>query len=958
MSQRILLVSHETTLSGAPIQLVDLAIRLQQSGWQVVVAATEEGPIGKKLDFAGVKTVFEPELLLDPNLAALRRITKQSELVIANTIAAWQAVQAAHLEKVPVIWYLHETLVGRRLIEQISEIRQSLRLADMLVVPTRSTACVYEMWTNRPLEVVPYGIATPSVTPPVRNDGLISFVSLGTFERRKGQDVLVEAIGKLRPEIRARGTFKMAGRNCEEVFHESVSRKAADYREIEVLGSKEHDEALALLAAADVLICPSRDETMPIVILEAMSLGKAVISTDVGGIREWLRNDLNGLMVPPENPLALKAAIERCLCQRDLVQRLGTAARRTYERHFTLDRYTDEFERVIRRTLNNQVDLTPDIRSLDWPERYSRWVREYDLFQASDRLAVERGLRSMRRLPLISVILPVYNPDVEFLQRAIDSIRNQVYSNWELCVADDASTDPRVRQFLTKQSAGESRIKVVFREVNGHIAACSNSALAIATGGWCVLLDQDDALPPHALAEIAHEIEAHPNAALIYSDEDKIDAGGNRSYPFFKTDWNPELFRAQNYINHLGAYRTSLLHEVGGFQEGFEGSQDYDLALRCVERIQAEQIRHIPRILYHWRTVPGSLADKANAKPYAREAARRAIAAHLERQEIAGRVEPCPQNRESHRVTYALSSPPPLVTIVIAMRDRVSLLQRCVESMCEKTGDDAPFEIVIVDNGSRELETAEYLKELANSNERVRTVRDDGPFNFSRLNNFGARSARGSLVLFLNNDIEVTDGDWLREMVSHLMQPGVGAVGARLWYPDGSLQHGGVVLGLGGVASHAHHRIPQEHPGYFNRAFLQQDYSAITAACLLVRKSVFNKLGGFDELNVGINFNDVDFCLRLKALGWRVVWTPYANLVHAESASRGMRSERARLELFMGEATYMQRKWGKELFGDPFYNPNLCLELPAFYPAFPPRRAKTSFSVRWDQGGSASPRTM
>ena len=753
---------------------------------------------------------------------------------------------------------------------------------------------------------------------------------------------MLEAVEQLDPALRARAWFRMAGRNLDELFYESFWRRAGGIDEVEVLGSKPHNESLALLAGADVLIVSSRDETMPIVILEAMALGKAVISTDVGGIREWLRDDLNALVVPPEDPATLAAAIERCIRDPALIGILGAAARRTYDVHFTIEGYGADFERVIQRVVDGKGSADKlDLRGADWPERYDRWIRDYDSFGNADRVEIERGLRSLREHPLISILLPVYNPDLELLRYAIESVRNQTYQNWELCIADDASTDPQVRGFLEREAAKEPRIKLVFREKNGHIGACSNSALALATGVWCALLDQDDALASYALAEVANEIDAHPNASLIYSDEDKIDLNGARAHPFFKTDWNPELFLAQNYISHLGTFRMSLLKEIGGFREGFDGSQDYDLVLRCVERIRPEQIRHIPRILYHWRMVPGSLADEANAKPYAREAARRAIGEHLQRRGIKGRVEPCPENPESHRVVYEVPTPAPLVSIVIPTRDHVSMLRRCIDSI--RTGTEyAPVEIIIVDNDSRETETIEYLEELTmKPRDHIRVVRDDEPFNFSRLVNTGARAATGDLLALLNNDIEVTDSGWLTEMVSQIMRDGVGAVGARLWYPDGTLQHGGVVLGLGGVAGHAHHRVPRGHPGYFNRAFLQQDCSAVTAACVLVRKAAFEAIGGFNEVNVGINFSDIDFCLRLRESGWRIIWTPCANLVHHESVSRGTQPNRAQQDLFVREAKYTQLKWGKELLADPNYSPNLCLELPAFYPAFPPRRSKT-----------------
>ncbi len=569
MAGRILLVSHESTLSGAPIQLVDLAICLRQRGWEPVVVTPEEGPIAAKLRIGAVEVVVEPRLLVDPEYSALRKLTRTCKLVIANTIAAWQAIQAAHLEKVRSIWYLYETLVGHRLIVQIPEIHASLKLADALVVPTASTACVYEAWVGGRIEIIPHAIAMPKVPLASRTSDRIVFVTLGSYERRKGQDLLVEALGQLEPGLRKCALFQTVGRNLDELFYASFRRKAAELNEVEVLGPKEHDESLALLSQADVLICSSRDEAMPIVILEAMALGKAVITTDVGGIREWLRNGLNALVVPSENPPALAAAIEQCIRNRGLVETLGAAGKRTFDAHFTLDRYGAEFERLIRRVIEEGCSHGPEgrpisthpneTRTLDWPTLYGQWVREHDTFSASDRTNVQRGLKNLREQPVISVVLPVYNPDIELLRQAIDSIKNQIYSHWELCIADDASTDPQARSFLEAERAADPRIKMVFREKNGHIAACSNSALALATGTWCALLDQDDIFAPHALAEVAFEINAHPEAGLIYSDEDKIDSAGVRSFPFFKSDWNPELFLAQNYVNHLGVYRTSLL---------------------------------------------------------------------------------------------------------------------------------------------------------------------------------------------------------------------------------------------------------------------------------------------------------------------------------------------------------------------------------------------------------------
>ena len=575
---------------------------------------------------------------------------------------------------------------------------------------------------------------------------------------------------------------------------------------------------------------------------------------------------------------------------------------------------------------------------------YSAWAKAFDSVKERERILIRRQVRGLRRHPLISIVLPVYNPDPAHLSAAVESVRAQLYQNWELCLADDASTDPRVAPFLRDAAASDPRIKVIFREKNGHIAACSNSALGLATGEWIALLDQDDLLAEHALAFAAATIVGHPDAGLIYSDEDKIDDAGARTEPYFKSDWNPELFLVQNFISHLGLYRRDLLREIGGFRDGFGGSQDYDLALRAIERLRPQQIVHIPRVLYHWRKIPGSLAAASDAKEYAHESARGAIREHLSRTGIKAQVVTCPENPAAHRIIYELPANPPLVSIVIPTRDQPELLRRCIESVRARTRYPR-FDFVIVDNDSRGAETKMLLDELRRADD-VTLIEEKSAFNFSRLVNAGADIARGELLALINDDVVPENSEWLGEMVSHLLQPGVGAVGARLWYPDGRLQHGGVIVGLGGVAGHAHYRWPHGHPGYFNRAILQQNFSAVTAACMLVGKSVFKALGRFDEENLAVSFNDIDFCLRLVQEGLRIVFTPQANLVHYESASRGRQfSEEQKLE-FRREAEWMQEKWSDKLADDPFYNPNLSLgEEGGFTLAWPPRLPPLGLSL-------------
>ena len=564
---------------------------------------------------------------------------------------------------------------------------------------------------------------------------------------------------------------------------------------------------------------------------------------------------------------------------------------------------------------------------------YAEWIRRYDTLTDVDRAAMRRRIQEFGNQPLISVIVPVYNPQPEWLVAAIESVRSQIYQNWELCIADDLSTDPRIRPILEGYVREDARIRVVFRPTNGHISAASNSALELAGGEYVALLDHDDVLAEHALFWVAETIAQNPDAQIIYSDEDKIDADGQRSEPYFKCDWNQELFYSHNMISHLGVYRTRMVRDVGGFRENFEGSQDYDLALRCIERMEPGQIVHIPRVLYHWRIHRESTAGAGDAKPYAFFAAEKAINEHLQRTGIDGKVELL--SFGMYRVHYGLPDTLPMASLIMPTRNGLALVRQCIESLLSKT-DYPHYEIIIVDNGSDDPDVLRYLRTLE-ANPIIRILRDDRPFNFSALNNAAVAVARGELVCLLNNDVEIINPDWLRQMVSLALQPAAGAVGARLWYPNDTLQHGGVILGVGGVASHSHKELPRGQYGYFGRACLIQSFSAVTAACMVIRKAIYQQVGGMNETDLPVAFNDVDFCLRVREAGYRNVWTPYAELYHHESATRGNDDTPEKRQRFVREIAYMHTRWGKQLLNDPAYSPNLTLNHDDFGLAWPPR---------------------
>ncbi|MFN3521878.1 MAG: glycosyltransferase family 2 protein [Phenylobacterium sp.] len=557
---------------------------------------------------------------------------------------------------------------------------------------------------------------------------------------------------------------------------------------------------------------------------------------------------------------------------------------------------------------------------------YAQWVADNDTLTAEDRAAIRAHVARLAHQPLISVVMPAYNTDEALLEAAIASVEAQLYPNWELCIADDASPKPHVWAALQKAAARNPKIKVVRRAQNGHISAATNSALELAAGEFVALMDHDDLLPEQALYEVVVELNAHPDADLIYSDEDKVDGEGRRFEPHFKTDWNPELFLTQNMISHLGVYRRSILEKIGGLRVGFEGSQDYDLALRTIEQTTPERIRHIPAVLYHWRQQAAEASFSEGFLDQCARAARQAVSEHLQRTGAEGvTVENQPELPAWLQVRRPLPDPAPMVSIIVPTRDRAKLLAACAEGVLHKT-DYPNLELIIVDNGSVEPETEALFQTLV-ADPRVRLLRRPGPFNYSALNNAAAAEARGEILLLLNNDIEVIEGHWLAELVSQAVRPEIGAVGARLLYPDGTVQHGGVILGVGPhdgprVAGHLHPSAAREDTGYYGHLRVARNCSAVTAACMALRKAVFDEVGGLDAVNLTVAFNDVDLCLRIREAGYGVVWTPHAELYHMESATRGTDVKPEAVARANREIAYMRERWGDVLDNDPFFGPN------------------------------------
>lgn len=569
------------------------------------------------------------------------------------------------------------------------------------------------------------------------------------------------------------------------------------------------------------------------------------------------------------------------------------------------------------------------------PASYARWVTAHDTLRAADLEGMTALYESLDRPPLVSVLMPVFDPPERVLREAIESVRAQAYSNWELCIADDASPAPHVGRVLAEYESLDGRIRVVRRAQNGGISAASNSALELASGVLVALLDHDDLLRPHSLLLTVLPFLDDPRVGLVYSDADRVDEDGRRISHYFKPDWSPTLLLCQNYVGHLSVIRTDLVRDVGGFRTEFDGSQDWDLALRVTERLPREAIVHVPHVLYHWRAIPGSVASEGlSAKPYAAEAARRAVEEHLARVGRPGYVVPVGDHL---KVRFFVGSPAPHVSIVVPSTGRPDLLEPCVQGLLNRTTYD-PLEVVVAVDESAYADPAanDLLSELA-SLRRVRVVTyPSRPFNYALTVNEAVAQTASPLVLLLNDDTEVVYDDWLEAMVGYAQEERVGAVGGLLVHPDGTIHSAGMLLGARLVAEHRYHRRPELVRGYGNRAQLPQDLSAVVGTSMLVRREAFDEVGGLDP-SFPVAYNDVDFCLKLRKAGWRILFVPDGVLVHQESASFGTHQLGRETE-HVRDTARIARRWQDALRDDPTHNPNLALD--ASYPsrlASPPR---------------------
>lgn len=565
---------------------------------------------------------------------------------------------------------------------------------------------------------------------------------------------------------------------------------------------------------------------------------------------------------------------------------------------------------------------SPHFSSCSEADVYQIWITQNEPTQEELRRQKEDS-RSFTYQPKISIIMPVYNIEPRYLRSAINSVVNQTYHNWELCIAD-GNSPKAIKSILRSYTLRDPRIKVKFLSENKGISGNSNEALSLATGEFVAFVDDDDELAPFALFEVAKFLNSVPTADYIYSDEDKITENGERFGPFFKPDWSPDLILSCMYTLHLGVYRKSLVDEIGGLRPEYDGTQDYDLVLRIMGRTDC--IYHIPKVLYHWRTIPGSAAHSPLSKLYAFDAQEKALADFLRRNNIKGSV------IRGHRlgifrVKREISNHP-LVTIIVPTKDNPDILRKCINSILTRT-EYPHFEILVIDNGSMRKETLDYFTVIMR-HPKIRVLRYEKPFNFAEICNFAVEHAQGKHILFLNDDTEVISEEWLSAMLEHSQRKEVGAVGAKLYFPDGTIQHAGVVLGLGSykgyrVAGHICYNSREEF-AYGDMINVIRNWSAVTGSCMMMRKEVFNEIGGFDT-NLPYSYQDIDLCMKLRQKGYLIVFTPFSKLYHYESYTRGYPDTPEKEKRFLEDIQYFLAKWGSIVQkGDPYYNPNLSLD--------------------------------
>lgn len=1042
--RRVLLASHELGLNGAPIALLNMARSLRRLGWQPVLISPAAGPLLNTLIQESFPVLICPMLTEND---VLPRSTALFRFVVLNTIVFARVAAALNGSGNSILWWVHEAeeiyhyefaqSMPPHLFSNIKLYAVSLRSREHLLQhrPDYFAGVLrYAIPDAAKKDVEPYPLS-------IRAKGKRVFALVGTVEKRKGQDVLLDAVELLPEDIAHQCFFVFVGL----VFHTDIGdqiRQAASAQEdrFQYIPQLPIEDMPAFYRSVDCVICASRDDPEPITVAEGCQFSKSVICSEHTGMAPLLERDHAGFVYGGDDPAALAHCILQVLDQSaEDAAAMRERARSFYLSHFSLESFDRRLKTEIvpemlglnllsgesysqeqllllaengrQRLLHSEskqkqylvkiADLEQTIlekqaliKSLEEQNRYLsesfetisnaffwkitkpsrfaldviKWAARprakkgllrkglyslrtngfYVTWQkvmkkiyfddsfthfANQALFSEEELAQQRKHPFservkFSIVVPLYNTPEKFLRAMIESVFAQTYPNWELCMADGSDAKHGDVERVCREYADRDR-RVRYRklEKNFGISGNTNACLEMATGDYIGLFDHDDLLHPAALYEVMRAV-CEKNADFIYTDENTFHDTPEDAYlPHFKPDFAPDNLRANNYICHFTVFKSSLLNEVGLFDPACDGSQDHDMVLRLTEK--AERVAHIPEILYYWRAHAGSVAESVGAKSYVIQAGVRAVEKQLKRLGLEGKVEPVRPGLTIYRTRYTVRGTPK-VSILIPNYEHINDLRTCLNSIFSKT-TWPNYEIVIVENNSKSPELFAYYSRIQKEHENIRVVNWQGKFNYSAINNFGAQYCTGDYLLLLNNDTEIITPGWIEEMLMFAQRKDIGSVGAKLYYPDKTIQHAGVCLGMGGVAGHYFQHVDRENLGYMGRLLYPQNMTAVTAACMLLRREVWDKVGGLNE-DWTVAFNDVDLCMRIRNAGYLIVWTPFAELYHYESRSRGVEDTPEKQERFEWEVLQFKSRWAKELnMGDPYFNPNFSLDRPDFF---------------------------
>ena len=1028
-SRTALLISHELSMTGAPMALLEMAEQLRELRITVVVTCTEDGSLRGELERRGVLAVIIPQLFEE---GVLSDIADLFDFIVVNTLVCCPAVKELNGADIPVLWWIHET---EEAYGNYTDIMPAVLLSNITAVTVGPRAGA-SLKKHRPLyeaEELLYAIPDFYTSGENRSmvkkadEEVVTFALIGTLLSRKGQDILLDAINTLDECDYDRSRFIFVGGDAGHPVTDRVRKAVSEeHSNIEYIEYISRDEMPAFYESIDCLICASRDDPMPIVVTEACMTGRAVICSENTGSAPLIERYNAGIICHNDDPEELASCIGQVIRGLSGMDDMRKNARKLYEENFTPEIFEErlrtvidsitagtaageadriELDDTVREIINDycnreqqksialKSELTELKADMDLTEKELLYYKdsfseiENAFFWKASAPArfvldaakgvhreivttgmIRKGLRNIRengvvdtmhkvyrklrgaatyrkwmKTPLFtdaelaeqrnhvfskdivfSITVPLYNTPETFLREMIESVIDQTYGKWELCLADGSDSKHDYVGNVCKEYAARDK-RILYRKLkrNQGISGNTNACLDMATGDYIALFDHDDILHPAALHEMMMVI-CEKDADIVYTDEAVFISPDIRkiSSIHFKPDFAPDNLRANNYMCHFTAFKRSMLDRTGGFRSEYDGSQDHDMMLRLTEA--ADRIEHIPEVLYFWRAHPQSVASGIDAKGYAAVAGRKAVMDSLRRQGLEATVESTKVHPCIFRIRYALTDTP-LVSIVIPNCDHIDELKICIDSILSRS-TYRNYEIIIAENNSCESRTFDYYDQLTEKHDNIRVIIWEGEPNYSAINNYAVRNAvKGEYILLLNNDTEVITPSWIEEMLMFAQRGDVGAVGAMLFYPNDTIQGAGIILGLGGAAGHAYHRAKRGGDGYMGRLAYAQDMTAVTAACMLVRRDVWDEVGGLDE-EFALSFNDVDLCMKIRREGYLIVWTPYAELYHYESASRGMDDTPEKKARFDSEAALFRSRWGTELKrGDPYYNPNLTL---------------------------------